>query len=695
MKSLLSRSWYIFACITLLVSLAPSNTLTLAQEVGNNSELPAEPAQLEFYKQLGGANTAMETQNGYLYLGSGNSLLILSLANPANPTVAGQYTFDEPYPCPVNDLAVSGNYAYVACGDYNYIHTYQEAGGFRVVNISNPTAPVEVAQLIAAEVYDIAVNGSYAYVSPGVNCNPYRCLGLWIYDISDPANPQKLTELLVGDQRPLYVTGDRLYVGGCVFDISNPAAPIELGCPLSGFVGHGFQFIEDTQYISYNQWLIINDFSQPLTPTLIGYTYPISATGELDVQDGFAYISGGYELSIVDVSDLTHPFQVGFLQIMDNPSSSIPCSSIKVVAGYAYLISYYGNLMVIDVRNPEIPVLVGKLDTPPWMNSIASNGWNAIGISAFYEIINLKTIDLHSTIVPEVIDNYDASKGTSFGKLIVSQNYGFTTSFDNLNYSVDIFDLSNPANIIKTGSYPTGGFIQNIAVSNDYAYLVENDANNDPLNTSLRILDVSNPASPASVEFRSYPYLKDVAARGNNAYLTYSSQLTILDVTDPASPVERDSIDIYGDLALGPGDFLYTFNGNTLAVLDISNPDDILFVKNAFTSFVITDLVVEGSYAFGVGEYGAVALDVTDPANPIQVAERRLDGCRPDSVAVAGSQVLVGSDRCGLIVLRVDSAGEDSGHPGAWVGSILEWVLFLLQNWMHDRDFMGLATLGS
>ncbi len=92
-------------------------------------------------------------QGNYVYLGVGPRLIILNVSNPAQPAFVGQ---TDVLPGTVRDVAVAGDYAYVADG----------GAGLRIVDVSHPAAPAEVG------FYDtsgfaggVAVAGNYIYVA--------------------------------------------------------------------------------------------------------------------------------------------------------------------------------------------------------------------------------------------------------------------------------------------------------------------------------------------------------------------------------------------------------------------------------------------------------------------------------------------------------------------------------------------------
>ncbi len=86
---------------------------------------------VELIGQIGGAVQAVAVQDNYAYIGVGARLFILNVATPAQPSIVGQTDL---LPGVVEDIVVSGTYAYVASG----------AGGLYITNISNPAVPTEV-----------------------------------------------------------------------------------------------------------------------------------------------------------------------------------------------------------------------------------------------------------------------------------------------------------------------------------------------------------------------------------------------------------------------------------------------------------------------------------------------------------------------------------------------------------------------
>ena len=116
-------------------------------------------------------------------------------------------------------VEVAGGLAYVADAVF----------GLRVINVSDPTAPVELGALdTPGGALDVAVLGGLAYVTDGLS-------GLRVIDVSDPTVPVELGALATpGFPEDVEVVGGLAYVadgfdGLRVIDVSDPTTPVELG----------------------------------------------------------------------------------------------------------------------------------------------------------------------------------------------------------------------------------------------------------------------------------------------------------------------------------------------------------------------------------------------------------------------------------------------------------------------------------
>lgn len=178
-------------------------------------------------------------------------------------------------------------------------------------------------------------------------------------------------------------------------------------------------------------------------------------------------------------------------------------------------------------------------------------------------------------------------------------------------------------------------YARHIAVSGSYAYLTGDASGGD----YLRVIDISNPASPVEV-WSGLPGLAGFNAmliKDNYLYVLYSFKGRVLDITDPSHP---ESVGVFdnGDTLLlvgSNGDIYgnYLFTGTYTAwskyyfvVWDISNPTMPTPVGSYSTGSGyewIYDVKVspDGNYAYlAVGGYGLRVMNVSNPSSPYEVA---------------------------------------------------------------------------
>lgn len=200
---------------------------------------PANPIELGRF-ELPFAS-AIEAHGNRVYVASttnGGIFSILDVSNPANPHALGWLETSQTY-----DLTVRGNYAYLVDGaDFG-------DGGLRIVDVSNPGAPVVTGQDMGcpyANGIDVSADGNTAYIACASNTDYQN--ELRIVDTTDKANPVVIGSLVLpGSPRlPDYnaaysvvVDGDIAYVsnenGVDEVDISNAAAPVQIARHETGY----------------------------------------------------------------------------------------------------------------------------------------------------------------------------------------------------------------------------------------------------------------------------------------------------------------------------------------------------------------------------------------------------------------------------------------------------------------------------
>ena len=206
--------------------------------------------------RLGGVDTPgaalqVVVRGSLAYVADGSAgLRVVNVGNPAAPTLMGSVDT----PGLALDLAVQGRYVYVADG----------SGGLRIIDVNNPAAPSQVGAWTdhAAEaVALVALPGGRLYAAMMQKGDPENYVGgiISIVDVTTPTMPQRVGQYYYPRREgvsawpgfrvyDVAAAGSLLYavsdVGLQVFDIANPAAPVEVGYIDSGewpsdCAGHG------------------------------------------------------------------------------------------------------------------------------------------------------------------------------------------------------------------------------------------------------------------------------------------------------------------------------------------------------------------------------------------------------------------------------------------------------------------------
>jgi len=581
---------------------------------------PTKPFLADSYIGAGATNDVYVSGN-YAYVTSMSSgLQVLSISDHTKPSLVGGY------PGPAESLYVSGNYAYVA-GLYNYDNGESAFRDLKIIDISNPAAPSLVGSYTyntKTEIGDIYVSGDYAYVACG-NAE------LKIIDISNPAAPS-----LVGSYNKamgrskfggVYVSGNNAYFADGrssfnIINVTNKAEPIltasydphepyftpglsftASSVYVSGDYAYvnsslGFQIIKirgDKTVISYRDLdkdgygdpndstsggsipegyvddnLDCNDNDSSIHPSaseicgdgidqncqegdlFCGELFSLSLkngfTGDVYVSENYAYVTGGHSgLYVVDISDPENPSLAGSYK-------GLGAKEVQVSGKYAYIASMYSGLQIVDISDPENPSLAGsyadELNTGAEDVYVLGDYAYVTSISSGFQIIDVKDPKNPSLVggTPEPAKSVYISGNYAY----VSEVYNYLEGGTALN----IINISNPAAPSSAGSYNISGQILDISVSEGYAYVLVSDFMSGI--TALNIVDIGNSAAP----FLAGSYdngmgtliTGSVYLSGNYAYISDGHSIfSTIDITNKGEPTLYASYDPTGTYFTGTG----------------------------------------------------------------------------------------------------------------------------------------------
>lgn len=154
-------------------------------------------------------------------------------------------------------------------GDLVYVALHTDGLGiYQRDPATNQVARVGGAPIVG-NAYDVEVVGDIAYVLDEQQ-------GLYLLDVSDPANVTEVSHLFVGGvDRDLQVQGDRVYIAGggaglVIVDASDPAAPTVLS--YTDTYGTAVRLGVDGDMVAVAAWndTRIYDVSDPAAPAIVG-----------------------------------------------------------------------------------------------------------------------------------------------------------------------------------------------------------------------------------------------------------------------------------------------------------------------------------------------------------------------------------------------------------------------------------------
>jgi hypothetical protein len=317
----------------------------------------------------------------YAYICDWGTLRIVDVSDPTTPVEVGSYS--PPYgdgPCMT--LAVAGNYVYT--GGYYRLN---------ILDVTNPAAPVLVGYANGLDMpHGMAVAGAYAYVVDTHDTGSGYLYRLLIFDVSSVNNPFLISGFTFTSVSPdVAVAGSYAYVANVdsglrVIDVSNPYAPFEVGYYDSPGIPNGVTIAGNYAYLSESGYgFRIVDISNPTAPFEVSLYHPEGYYVENSaVAWGYAYLAVGETgVVMVDVSNPAAPIMAGLY----NTSGST--HDVAVANGYVYAADGYNGLVILRSSfSISGYVTTGDYDPIPGVTITATGGKTSVSDAAGAYVFN-------------------------------------------------------------------------------------------------------------------------------------------------------------------------------------------------------------------------------------------------------------------------------------------------------------------
>lgn len=308
--------------------------------------------------------TAMAVRGAYGYVVGDEQLRVINLSTWP-PVEHPAYRFDRQ----AYDLALAGCYAFVAL-------SYPDA--VVALDVSEPASPILAAYLpVDWQGRDLAASDSQAVLIGGEG----QVLGIDADTLTESYEIPRMRVPVYGFQVAAssgyaYVTsGWGSSPGGelSVINTTTPEAPVKAAALPSDASPTWVVAAGGLLYVSLDgisPSLAIYDIADPARPVNIGgLTWASGAGQHLAIRGHYAYVCTEYELRVFDISTPTSAAQVGSFGPLPNKGMAVAVSG-----NHAFVAAGRAGLQVIDVSDPQHPELAGSLSLPGDASGIAVAG---------------------------------------------------------------------------------------------------------------------------------------------------------------------------------------------------------------------------------------------------------------------------------------------------------------------------------
>jgi len=488
---------------------------------------PTTPSEMGV---LGGFSTTVSelaAVGDRVYVLGWGVLFVVDAGTPSAPAVSGELVVSG------LDIEAAADHVFLAAGGY----------GLRVVDVSDPTAPAEIASV------DLGADTSARYLDV-VNDRAYLSGRgafpddkLFVVDVTDPAHPVLDADAVIAAGGGDIVVRDGFahIMGGYpvalhIYDLTIPQTPVWQGsATIPSEYYERLAAVDDHILVTtFLRGLTVVETTDPTAPAPVSTLDAPGRIWDVAYSNGVLFIAAEDRgLRMVDVHDPSHPVELGYSQVVPQVAGVAVRGDIAYVPGYSSQ-----GLVAVDVSDPAAPVILGNAPG-------AGGEWVTLAGDHAYVVnphFGVYVVDVSTPALPVLVGTLDLPSGTGeqWEWPVVSGDHVFVRNNHNDPF-VAIIDVGDPAAPVLVGSIDVNANVAGLAVTG--AWLLVPDFDAEP---EVRIFDVENPVSP--VERDPYlpvnGYVEVVAVSGSVAYMSilsgsypdYAFAVEVVNFADPLAP---------------------------------------------------------------------------------------------------------------------------------------------------------------
>jgi hypothetical protein len=346
-------------------------------------------------------------------------------------------------------------------------------------------------------------------------------------------------------------------------------------------------------------------------------------------------------------------------------SAKATCSScsgnnplgVSVSGRYAFVANNNSKtIQAVDVSVPASPASISTVST-------GSDGPNSVNVQGRYAYVTvggstnqLQIYDISNPASMVRVGSASAGGGSSVNYVYPSGHYAYVLSRGSPD-NIQIFDVSNPSSPSLQGSLSSGSGTgaYSIYVQGRYLYKANFTDN------TVQVIDVGNPNAPSSVGTSATTGLsgpRQIIVQGRYGYVVNgtpsSNQFVVFDLSNPASPTK------VGQVATGSGTpdprtefvsgryvYVLNFAASTFQIIDVSSPTapTQVYTSPPATSGGPFGIFVSGHHAYTLGNTSGV-LQIWDisgiETTSALIHSLEAGSAQIDSNAIINNQLAVG-----------------------------------------------------
>ncbi len=338
---------------------------------------------------------------------------------------------------------------------------------------------------------------------------------------------------------------------------------------------------------------------------------------DLDVSGNYAFCAADNEgLVVVDIRDKSQPKFVIQFDLLEQ------ARDIRALGNVLYLANNYNGLYTFDITDPEQPQLLDEFRTVGQSVGMCVEGNTTYFADGPFGLTILDTTD------PSNLDTCATWNSPGYALAIdVVRPYAYLADGA---AGLQVVDVSDPYRPTFVGNYNTPGLARGVVVDGDVAYVSDTAG-------GIQVVSVANKVSPDTLATISTPAICTSAGLYGDILLAtvFFHGLYAYDVSDPSQPVLLGVHQLPGDghhqKVVIEGDYAYVCSGaDGFFIVDLT-VDIPAIARGNVVGGPVRELVSFGEFLYA-GESGLVALDASDPANPM--------GVLPDGDTVVNSLVV-------------------------------------------------------